>query len=250
MGLEVRNIYKTFDMEQGPLHVLQDVSLEIPEGSIVSIVGNSGCGKSTLLKIIAGLETATSGSVVLNGKELAPTTHKEIGIIFQESRLFPWKTVEKNVAFGVPQGLSDAESRQLVQDHIHLVGLDGFEKALPSQLSGGMQQRVSIARSLVNRPQVLLLDEPFGALDAFTKITLQREVLRIWAEDRMTMMLVTHDIEEAIFMSDYIVVMDTHPGTIHEIIPVTLPRPHDRVSPEFTALKKRIYSHFWPEGDM
>lgn len=249
MALEVRNIYKTFDMEQGPLHVLQDVSLQIPEGSIVSIVGNSGCGKSTLLKIIAGLETATSGSVILDGKELAPTTHKEIGIIFQESRLFPWLTVERNVAFGVPKGTPEAESRQLVRDHIHLVGLDGFEQALPSQLSGGMQQRVSIARSLVNRPQVLLLDEPFGALDAFTKITLQQEVLRIWAEDRMTMMLVTHDIEEAIYMSDYIVVMDTHPGTIHEIIEVDLPRPHDRVSAEFTALKRRIYAHFWPEAE-
>jgi sulfonate transport system ATP-binding protein len=245
MGLEIRHVKQDFSIGQNKLEVLGDVNLDIKSGEIICIVGPSGCGKSTLLKIIIGLNQATGGEILLDGKTLAKPSAKEVGIIFQESRLFPWSTVEKNVEFGITEKLSKEEKKQKIKEHIDLVGLSGFEKALPSQLSGGMQQRVSIARSLINRPEVLLLDEPFGALDAFTKITMQQELLRIWEQEKMTLILVTHDIDEAIFLADRVVVMSGKPGVVKKIIPIEIGRERNRTSPEFAHYRREIFMQFF-----
>lgn len=245
MGLRIKNIRRVFPMNQGSLEVLKDVSLDIEEGEIVSIVGGSGCGKSTLLKIIAGLDTATEGEVWLDDKKIDKPGQKDIGIIFQESRLFPWSTVESNIGFGITNKLSKAERKKQIQEHIELVGLKGFEKALPEQLSGGMKQRVSIARSLINRPKVLLLDEPFGALDAFTKINMQQEVLKIWEKEKMTLILVTHDIDEAIYLGNRVIVMSAKPGIVKKEVKIEMSRERDRTSSEFAYYRKKIYQEFF-----
>jgi sulfonate transport system ATP-binding protein len=169
-------------------------------------------------------------------------------MVFQEHRLIPWLTVEKNVVFGL-NGLGNGTRDTIVREHLELVGLAGFAKALPHQLSGGMSQRVAIARALVNNPQLLLLDEPFGALDALTKIQLQQEILRIWEVERTTMVLVTHDIDEAIFLGDRVVVMSSRPGTIKKIVPVHLPRPRDRSSYDFVQIRKEIFAEFFAETE-
>ena len=176
-------------------------------------------------------------------------SQKDIGIIFQESRLFPWSTVEKNIGFGITDRISKNEKKKRIQEHIGLVGLRGFEKALPKQLSGGMQQRVSIARSLINRPRALLLDEPFGALDAFTKMNMQEEVLRIWNQEKNTMILVTHDIDEAIYLGDRVVIMSSKPGVIQKVISIDMARPRDRASEEFAYLRRKIYREFWKDSN-
>lgn len=180
----------------------------------------------------------------LNGVEVKRPSEKDVGIIFQESRLLPWSSVEKNIEFGlsVPH---PKNKKDIIREHIELVGLTGFEKALPRQLSGGMQQRVSIARSLINRPGVLLLDEPFGALDAFTKINMQQEVLRIWEKEKTTLILVTHDIDEAIYLGDRVMVMSSKPGRINKIIPIDLLRPRDRASDNFDHFRKMIFHEFF-----
>ncbi len=247
MGLEINHIRQDFVINQKKLEVLQDVTLEIKDGEIVCLVGPSGCGKSTLLKILIGLNKATGGEILLDGKELKEPSAKEIGIIFQESRLFPWSTVEKNVEFGITDKLSRAEKKEMVQKHIELVGLKGFEKALPGQLSGGMQQRVSIARSLVNRPRVLLLDEPFGALDAFTKMTMQQELLRIYEQEKMTLIMVTHDIDEAVYLADRVVVMSGKPGVVKKIIPIEMTRERDRTCDSFANYRKEIFRQFYSD---
>ncbi len=245
MGIAISNLSRVFVINQTELTAMRDISLDIGDAEIVSIVGTSGCGKSTLLKIIAGLDKATTGTVSVDGHRIEKPSRKEIGIIFQESRLFPWSTVEKNIAFGLPDKLTKEARRKLIQEHIELVGLSGFEKALPSQLSGGMKQRVSLARTIINRPRALLLDEPFGALDAFTKISMQNEVLRIWEKERTTLILVTHDIDEALYLGDRVVVMTSKPGRIKKIIAVDLPRPRNRTSADFMLLRKRVYEEFF-----
>jgi sulfonate transport system ATP-binding protein len=245
MGLEINHIKQEFLLGQDKLEVLKDVNLDIKSGEIICIVGPSGCGKSTLLKIIIGLNQATSGEVLLDGKQIVKPSAKEVGIIFQESRLFPWSTVEKNIEFGITEKMSKEEKKQKIKEHIELVGLTGFEKALPSQLSGGMQQRVSIARSLINRPEVLLLDEPFGALDAFTKISMQQELLRIWEQEKMTLILVTHDIDEAIYLADRVVVMSGKPGVVKKVIPIEIARERNRTSPEFASYRRQIFMQFF-----
>jgi sulfonate transport system ATP-binding protein len=182
---------------------------------------------------------------LLDGENLVKPSAKEIGIIFQESRLFPWSSVEKNIEFGITEKLDKEEKKKQIAEHIALVGLNGFEKALPGQLSGGMQQRVSIARSLINRPRVLLLDEPFGALDAFTKITMQQELLRIWEQEKMTLIVVTHDIDEAIYLADRVVVMSDKPGGVKKIIPISMGRERDRASDDFAYFRKAIFRQFY-----
>ncbi|MFW9621619.1 MAG: ABC transporter ATP-binding protein, partial [Macromonas sp.] len=195
--LTIQNLNKRYDVKGQPLPVLQNINLTIEPGEFVSIVGSSGCGKSTLLRLIIGLEGDHEGEIALNGRPISGTG-LERGIVFQEHRLFPWLTVEKNVELGLLNAnLSAAQKRNTVREHIELVGLTGFENAYPHQLSGGMSQRVAIARSLVNRPDILLLDEPFGALDAMTRAHLQQELHRIWQAEGITMILVTHDVEEA-----------------------------------------------------
>jgi sulfonate transport system ATP-binding protein len=245
MALQIKNVKKIFKIGSDTVEVLRDINLTIEDGEFVSIVGPSGCGKSTLLRMIAGLDTVTDGQILYDGKPFSKEAQKQIGVIFQESRLFPWKSVEKNIAFGIEEKFSKEERKKRVQEHIDFVGLNGFEKALPNQLSGGMQQRVSIARSLINNPKILLLDEPFGALDAFTKINMQQEISRIWQEQKTTMFLVTHDIEEAVFLGDKIVVMSPKPGIVEEVIEVKLPRPRDRNNADFSYYKKRVFNKFF-----
>ncbi|MGE5476784.1 MAG: ABC transporter ATP-binding protein [Bacteroidales bacterium] len=245
--LRIGPLSKTFALKAGTVQALSNIQLDIPGGRFISIVGASGCGKSTLLRIIAGLEGEYDGTVTLGGRPLGgPGLDR--GVIFQEHRLLPWLTVEQNVAFGL-KNLPKAEIARRVAAHLELVGLAGFAKAYPHQLSGGMAQRVAIARALANQPQVLLLDEPFGALDALTKIQMQQEILRIWEVEKTTMVLVTHDIDEAIFLGDEVVVMSSRPGTVKKVLKVGLSRPRDRSSPDFVALRKEIYREFFSEAD-
>ncbi len=227
-----------------PLQVLDDISLSIRAGEFVSIVGTSGCGKSTLLRLIVGLENGTQGEIHIDGQRVVGTS-LDRGIVFQEHRLFPWLTVEQNVAVGVlnaPEG--KAAKQKAVREHIQLVGLAGFENAYPHQLSGGMSQRVAIARALVNRPEVLLLDEPFGALDMQTRAHLQQELERIWRAEGITAVLVTHDVEEAVYLGDRVVVMQPRPGRVKRIVDVPLLRSRDRQSPSFIAIKNDVLAEF------
>jgi len=243
-GLKVDHIIKNFEISGEEVEALSDINLEVKEGEFVSIVGASGCGKSTLLKLIIGLEKSTSGEIVIGDRKVERPSI-DCGMVFQEARLYPWLNVEKNIEFGISKKLSKKEKNKTVVEHIELVGLNGFEKALPKQLSGGMQQRVSIARALVNRPDILLLDEPFGALDALTRINMQNEVLRIWEAEKKTMILVTHDKDEAIYLGDQVVVLSSRPGKIKKIISVDLPRPRERTSDEFIAIRKKVYLEFF-----
>lgn len=244
--LTIQGLSKTFRQGNSTVLALSGIDLSIAQGQFISIVGGSGCGKSTLLRIIAGLESDYEGTVRLDGKAIrGPGLDR--GMVFQEHRLLPWLTVEQNIAFGL-NGMPDAEVRRRIDEHLELVGLAGFAKAYPSQLSGGMSQRVAIARALANQPEILLLDEPFGALDALTKIQMQNEVLRIWQAERTTMLLVTHDIDEAIFLGDKIVVMSPRPGTIKKILPVNLSRPRDRSCAAFIDLRKAVLGEFFTEA--
>jgi len=242
--LDIKNLYKKYDVKGQSLSVLEDINLQITPGEFVSIVGSSGCGKSTLLRLIIGLEEGYEGAIELDGQRISGTSLAR-GIVFQEHRLFPWLTVEQNIGVGLlNSGLTEGQRRHAVRDHISLVGLQGFEKAFPYQLSGGMSQRVAIARALVNRPEILLLDEPFGALDALTRAHLQAELKRIWQSEGITMVLVTHDVEEAVFLGDRVVVMEPRPGRIRKIIPVELSHPRERNSLAFTQLKESVLSEF------
>jgi ABC-type nitrate/sulfonate/bicarbonate transport system ATPase subunit len=242
--LEISNLSKQYRVNGQALPVLDNISLSIRPGEFISIVGSSGCGKSTLLRLVIGLENEYQGEILLDGKRIVGTS-LERGIVFQEHRLFPWLTVQQNVALGLLNAdLPESEKRKSVQEHIELVGLKGFETAYPYQLSGGMSQRVAIARALVNRPEVLLLDEPFGALDALTRNHLQQELQRIWEAEGITAILVTHDVDEAVYLGDRVVVMEPRPGRIKRIVDVPLARPRDRTSYAFTDIKDDVLAEF------
>lgn len=242
--LEIANLSKQYQVKGKNFPVLDNITLSIKPGEFVSIVGSSGCGKSTLLRLIIGLENDYHGDILLDGSRIVGTS-LERGIVFQEHRLFPWLTVEQNVSLGLLNAPgSVAQKRASVQEHIELVGLKGFEAAYPHQLSGGMSQRVAIARALVNRPEVLLLDEPFGALDAITRNHLQQELQRIWEQEGITMILVTHDVEEAVYLGDRVVVMLPRPGRIKRIVDVPLARPRNRTSSAFAAIKEDVLGEF------
>jgi sulfonate transport system ATP-binding protein len=242
--LQIQHLSKQYSVQGQALPVLQDITLDIAPGEFVSIVGSSGCGKSTLLRLLVGLEGNYQGTLRFGDKAIAGTS-LERGIVFQEPRLFPWLTVERNIAAALlNSGLSVAQVASTVQEHIALVGLRGFEHAWPHQLSGGMAQRVAIARALVHRPKLLLLDEPLGALDAMTRAHLQRELQRIWQAEGITMVLVTHDVEEAVYLGDRVVVMEPRPGRIRRIVPVDLPRPRERTDPAFARIKRDILGEF------
>ena len=220
------------------VHALESVSLEVRPGEIVAIVGGSGCGKSTLLRAICGLDNATIGKVLLDGATIrAP--HEKIGIVFQEPRLLPWLSVADNVGFGLDH-LPKAEARARVATALARVGLSDKADVWPRELSGGQAQRVAIARALVPRPEVLLLDEPFSALDAFTRADLQDHLLDLWADSRPTLILVTHDVDEAVVLADRILVMMPRPGRIFDEIDTDLPRPRDRRSDEFDHVRHRV----------
>lgn len=243
--LSNQNVNKSFTVDGQKVDVLKDINLEVQEGEFIAIVGHSGCGKSTLLKIIAGLEKNDTGLVTVDGKEVnGPGMDR--GMIFQEHRLFPWMSIEKNVQLGL-KGLSKEEKTKLSDQYLELVKLSEFKKAYPSQLSGGMSQRAAIARSLVSQPEVLLLDEPFGALDALTKIELQEELLKIRERFHNTMLMVTHDIEEAVYLADRIVVMSARPGRIKDVIKVELGTYRDRGGSDFAHYKKKIFDYFFEE---
>lgn len=240
--LSIRGVSKSFAASSGTLSVLEDIDLSVADGELLVIVGHSGCGKSSLLKNIAGFEEPTKGEILLDGKKIAgPGPDRTM--IFQEHRLFPWMTIEENVAFGL-HDRPKAERRDLARSCLSLVQLEGFEESYPHELSGGMSQHAAIARALATRPEVLLLDEPFGALDALTKMDLQDELLSIRDREKTTMVMVTHDIEEAVYLADCIVVMTERPGKIAEIVPIELGRPRDRGSADFAWYQKRILSHF------
>lgn len=239
--LEISNVYKTFNTSSGKLKVLHDINLKCEKGEFITIIGPSGCGKSTLLKLIAGLDLDYDGSIYLDGEKVKrPTIDK--GFIFQEPRLFPWMTVEKNIVADLP--ISDKEIKNKVKDLLKLVKLNGFENAYPKELSGGMAQRVAIARALLRNPKVLLLDEPFGALDAFTRSHMQDSLYEIWQENRTTMIFVTHDIDEAIYLANRVVIMSAKPGVIREIIDVDLQFPRKRSSTSFQEIRKMVLNAF------
>lgn len=246
-SLVISDLEKEFVVGGLSMPVLQSINISITQGEFVSIVGGSGCGKSTLLQILAGLDTGFSGKVVVDGQPI-DGPGEDRGLVFQEHRLFPWLTVEQNIAFGLI--CPKEEKHRLVQEHVELVGLKGFENAYPSQLSGGMAQRAAIARAIVNRPKILLMDEPFGALDAFTKIQMQDELLKIWQAEKATVILVTHDIDEAIFLSDRVLVMSNRPGTIRNVYAIDLPRPRDRNSNQFVWYRRQIYNEFFAQAEV
>jgi sulfonate transport system ATP-binding protein len=244
--VDLRIAHKVFAGSQGELMALRDIVLTIDPGEFVCIVGGSGCGKTTLLRIIAGLDTDYEGSVFLDASRItSPGLNR--GVVFQEHRLLSWLTVHDNIAFGLTN-LPPAERREKIRHYIGLVGLDRFEYDYPHQLSGGMSQRVAIARALVGQPRVLLLDEPFASLDALTRMRLQQEILRIWETERSTVVMVTHDIEEAVYLADRIVIMSPQPGTIKKVLPVDLPRPRDRADGEFVRVRKSVHDEFFMPG--
>lgn len=247
-SLRIAGVSKTFasaDNSSAQTHALNSFSLSIAAGELVSIIGPSGCGKSTLLRLVAGLDSPDGGELWIGTERIAKPS-AERGLVFQDPNLFPWLNVRRNVQAGlVARGVLQ-EKRHEVDEFIRLVGLESFANAYPHHLSGGMAQRAALARALINHPKVLLLDEPLGALDAFTRMRMQDEVLRLWQARRTTMLLVTHDIDEAIYMSDRIVIMTPRPGKIERILTVSLGRPRQRNSPEFLQLRGDIleYLHF------
>jgi ABC-type nitrate/sulfonate/bicarbonate transport system ATPase subunit len=241
-SLRVRDISKSFPLPEDPAAhrlALDNVSLSLATGELASLVGPSGCGKSTLLRLIAGLDAPDSGELAVGGEPITEP-NAERGLVFQDPNLFPWLTVRRNIEAGLVARHVLHEKRHEVDEFMRLVGLESFADAYPHHLSGGMAQRVALARALINHPKVLLLDEPLGALDAFTRMRMQDEVLRLWEARRTTMLLVTHDIDEAIYMSDRIVIMTQRPGRIERIIPVNLQRPRDRSSAAFLQLRSEI----------
>ncbi len=243
ISVSARHLSKYF----GNLKVLDDISLEVPDGEFLSIIGASGCGKSTFLRLVGGLEGDYEGELIVRGKkEIRPT--RKVGFVFQDHRLLPWLTVADNIKLGLEKNCKDAD--EIVKKNLQLVNLTEFEKAYPSQLSGGMAQRVAIARALANRPDLLLLDEPFGALDAITRINMQMELRRIWEQEKITMILITHDIEEAVYMGQRVVVLSSSPGRIKKVAAIDPSCHYDRNSVEFAKTKAYLYKEFFKEEEI
>ena len=238
----IRNLQKTFQNSQGKRQeVLSDISLTIFEGEFICILGPSGCGKTTLLNLMAGFDRPTAGEVLIDGRPVTEPNPKHL-TIFQNYGLFPWRTVLGNVAYGLEvRGIPRAEREGIALDYIRIVGLEDFYNHHPHELSGGMQQRVAIARALAVNPEILFMDEPFGSLDAFTRLYMQEEIVRLWQERQTTIVFVTHDIEEAVYLADRIVVMSSFPGCIRCIIPVPMGRPRDRTDYDFIQVRDHVY---------
>lgn len=244
--INVEHLNKQFMVDKQPIDVLKDINLHIKKGEFITIVGHSGCGKSTLLKIMCGLVDYEDGVVERNGHAVVGPG-PFCGMVFQEHRLLPWLRIKENVGFGL-RHLSKEEREEKVIKHLELVGLKDFQNSYPSQLSGGMSQRAAIARGLANNPTILLLDEPFGALDALTRIQMQKEILKIQKKEGTTMVMVTHDIDEAIYLGNRIVVMSARPGEIREIIEVDPVESKNRSSATFAKYKEKIYGYFFEDS--
>ena len=251
VALEVRNLTKVFDSARGPVTALKDVSFSVHKRELTCVIGPSGCGKSTLVRILAGLETATAGELFVYGKPVSGPG-RDRGMVFQGYTLFPWLTVKQNVMFGpIVDGRPSTFAESEAREWIDLVGLSKFENAYPHQLSGGMKQRVAIARALANQPRVLFMDEPFGALDAQTRCKMQSYLLDIWKNVDITIVFITHDLDEAVFLSDRILVLDANPGRVSEVVEVPVPRPRseDQIfHPTFMATRKHIDEMMHPPG--
>ncbi|TPI86577.1 ABC transporter ATP-binding protein [Mesorhizobium sp. B2-8-9] len=240
----IRDLSKSFALAGRQLAVLRSLNLDIRSGECLVIVGASGSGKTTLLRILAGLERADGGAVAIDGKRIEGVG-EERAVIFQEPRLLPWLTVLGNVAFGLEvRGIAKAEAEKRARFYVDLVGLAEFSDAYPRQLSGGMAQRVGIARALTVQPEILLLDEPLGALDAMTKISMQEELARIWSEENVTMVMVTHDLEEAIYLADRVLILPREKGGAARLIDVDLPRPRERSESRFVRYREELLSEF------
>ena len=241
MNLKLRDISKTFTSEKGEkIEALSSISLDIENQEFVCLLGPSGCGKTTLLRIIAGLDHASAGTVELGGTVI-DQPNPQLAMIFQEYSLYPWRTVVANIGFGLEIRKIPAEERHsIVQKYVEIVGLKGFENSYPYELSGGMRQRVAVARALAVDPSILLMDEPFGALDAQTRNLLQHELLEIWEKTKKTILFVTHSVDEAVFMADRIVVLTPRPGRICEVIPIECTRPRDRTGVEFAKVRRYV----------
>ncbi|EJC83135.1 ABC-type nitrate/sulfonate/bicarbonate transport system, ATPase component [Rhizobium leguminosarum bv. trifolii WSM2297] len=240
----IRHLSKSYTLNGTPLQVLKDINLHIRSGESLAIVGASGSGKTTLLRVLAGLEDSDTGEVLVDGKAIRGVG-AERAVIFQEPRLLPWLDVLDNVAFGLEtRGLTREQARGRARHYVKLVGLQQFEAAYPRQLSGGMAQRVGIARALAVQPEILLLDEPLGALDAMTKIGMQQELARIWRDEDVTTILVTHDLEEAIYLADRILILPREKGGEPRLIDIDLPRPRDRSAPEFVRHREELLNLF------
>lgn len=249
MLIEIKNAGKTFRQDGKEFAALTDVNLEIEKGEFICLLGPSGCGKSTLLNAIAGFEPVTQGSIKINGDEVRGPSVKNV-TIFQNYGLLPWRTVEKNVELGLEaKGLAADERKKIAEKYIELVGLSGFKKSHPRRLSGGMQQRVAIARALAVDPEILFMDEPFGALDAITRMKLQEDILEICRKENKTILFVTHDIEEAVFLADRIVVMTPNPGKIKSIVKVPIHHYRDRTSDDFLLVRDKVFELFNLKSD-
>lgn len=233
--LAVQNVSRTFS---NGTTGFKNINLETKQGEIVGVLGTSGCGKSTLLRVLAGLDSDYTGTVKISG-DIIKSVHEKVGVIFQESRLMPWLTVLENISFGLK---NDSKKNEKAQEYVKLVGLQGFENHYPKDISGGMAQRVSIARALITAPEVLLLDEPFSALDAFTKMQLQDLLLTIWEKYKSTMIVVTHDIDEALYLCDRIVILKGQPGEVYQTIQIEDPKPRSRGDIKLAQLKAEILS--------
>jgi ABC-type nitrate/sulfonate/bicarbonate transport system ATPase subunit len=237
--LSADRVSMVFQRDGNTTNVLRDVTLQVAQGEFVCILGPSGCGKSTLLSTMAGFLSPSSGQVKIDGEIVAGPDPRRI-FVFQERGVFPWLTVEGNIAFGLFD-LSRAEREQRISHYVKLVGLEGFEKAYPSELSGGMKQRLEVARALAVNPDMLFMDEPFGALDSITRLTMRRELLRIWEAEGNTVIFVTHDIDEAVQLADRVAVMSDRPATIQEIVSIDIPHPRDLSSPRYLELRNGIF---------
>ena len=248
--LKIDNVYKEYQGRNGKTIALNGVSLDIKENEFICVVGPSGCGKSTLLNIIAGLLEPTSGTVTLDGKVIEGTG-VERGVVFQQYALFPWRTVLKNVMFPLEmKKVPKAEAEAIARKYIKSVGLEGFEKSYPKELSGGMKQRVAIARAYAANPEVLLLDEPFGALDAQTRVQLQSELLETWEKEKKTCFFITHDVDEAVILAQRVIIMSARPGRIKKIVDIDIPYPRTQATktdPRFLELKSEIWNQVYQE---
>lgn len=238
--VELQGVSKVYSTREGPMVAVENISLEMRHNHLVCLLGPSGCGKSTLLNMIAGFTQPSAGRILVDDNPInAPGADR--GVVFQEYALFPWRTALANIEFGpLIRGLPVGERRATAERYLALVGLREHGQKYPNELSGGMKQRVAIARALANNPSMLLMDEPFGALDAQTREVMQEELLRIWLDERKTIVFVTHSISESIYLADDIVVMTARPGKIKEIVPVNLPRPRERVGPEFVEIARHV----------